>query len=37
MLIEFQSEIHPGVDDAHEPTPRPNVFYDDYLQPGDLK
>ena len=37
MLIQFQSEIRPGVDDAHEPTPRPNVFFDDYLQPGDLK
>jgi hypothetical protein len=37
MLIQFQSEIRPGVDDSHEPTPKPNVFYDDYLQPGDLK
>jgi hypothetical protein len=37
MLIQFQSEIRPGVDDLHEPTPKPNVFYDDYLQPGDLK
>jgi hypothetical protein len=37
MLIQFQSVIHPGVDDSQEPAPRPNVFYDDYLQPGDLK
>jgi hypothetical protein len=37
MLIQFQSEIHPGVDDSHEPAPKPNIFYDDYLQPGDLK
>jgi hypothetical protein len=37
MLIQFQSEIRPGSDDSHQPTPRPNVFYDDYLQPGDLK
>ena len=37
MLIQFQSEIRPGVDDSHAPTPRPNVFYDDYLQPGDHK
>jgi hypothetical protein len=37
MLIQFQSAIRPGVDDSHEPTPSPNVFYDDYLQPGDLK
>jgi hypothetical protein len=36
MLIQFQSEIRP---DSREPesTARPNVFYDDYLQPGDLK
>jgi len=37
MLIQFQSEIRPGADEQHEPAPRPNVFYDDYLQPGDLK
>jgi hypothetical protein len=37
MLIQFQSEIHPGVDDSQEPAPKPNIFYDDYLQPGDLK
>jgi hypothetical protein len=35
LLIEFQSDIVPGA--AQEPTPRPNVFYDDYVQPGDLK
>ncbi len=35
LLIEFQSDIHPGA--AQEPTPRPNVFYDDYVQPGDLR
>jgi hypothetical protein len=37
MLIQFQSEIHPGSNGQPEPVPRPNVFYDDYLQPGDLK
>ena len=35
LLIEFQSDIHPGA--AQEPTPTPNVFYDDYVQPGDLR
>jgi len=35
LLIEFQSDIHPGA--AQESTPRPNVFYDDYVQPGDLR
>jgi hypothetical protein len=35
LLIEFQSDIQPGA--AREPTPRPNVFYDDYVQPGDLR
>jgi hypothetical protein len=33
LLIEFQSDIQPGA--AHEPTPRPNVFFEDYVQPGD--
>jgi hypothetical protein len=37
LLIEFQSEIHPGTANQAEPAPRPNVFYDDYLQPGDLQ
>jgi len=37
LLIEFQSDIHPGADGTQEPTPRPNVFYDDYVQLGDLQ
>ena len=32
FLIQFGSAIQPGA--AQEETPRPNVFYDDYLQPG---
>jgi len=37
LLIQFQSEIDPKAGKSAEPTPRPNVFYDDYLQPGDLQ
>jgi hypothetical protein len=32
FLIQFGSPIQPGV--SQEATPKPNVFYDDYLQPG---
>jgi hypothetical protein len=35
LLIEFQSDIHPGADDSPEPAARPNVFYEDYLPPGE--
>jgi hypothetical protein len=35
MLIQFQTEIQPGANERTEPSPTPNVFYDDYLQPGD--
>jgi hypothetical protein len=37
MLIQFQSTIKPWVDDTNEPTPKPNIFYDEYVQPGDLR
>jgi hypothetical protein len=37
LLIEFQSDIHPGADESPEPVARPNVFYDDYLPPGELR
>jgi hypothetical protein len=37
LLIQFQSEIHPGTDESHQPAPNPSVFYDDYVQPGDLQ
>jgi hypothetical protein len=37
LLIEFQSDIHPGSDDSPEPAVRPNVFYEDYLPPGALR
>jgi hypothetical protein len=35
LLIQFNSDLHPG--GGPEPAPKPNVFYDDYLQPGDLQ
>ena len=37
LLIDFQSDIHPGPGDAPDPAARPNIFYDDYLQPGALQ
>ena len=37
LLIEFQSDIHPGSVDSPEPVARPNVFYEDYLPPGALR
>jgi hypothetical protein len=37
LLIQFQSDIHPGADGSTEPVPRPNVFYEDYLPPGALQ
>jgi len=37
LLIQYQADITPGADGTPEPTPRPNVFYEDYVQPEDLK
>ena len=37
MLIQFRADIRPGEDESHEPAPEPNVFYDDYVEPGDLR
>jgi hypothetical protein len=37
MLIKFQSDIKPGTDERLEPAPKPTVFFEDYVQPGDLK
>jgi len=36
LLIQFQSRIRPGTDESQEPAPSPSIFYDDYVQPGDL-
>lgn len=35
MLIQFMAEITPWRDDAR--TPRPTVFYEDFLRPEDLR
>ena len=37
LLIKFQSDITPGSDDKHEPRPKPSDFYDQYIEPEDLK
>jgi hypothetical protein len=31
VLINFQSWIQPGVDEAHTPNATPTIFYDDYV------
>jgi hypothetical protein len=31
VLIEFRNQIEPGDDEFVEQTPKPNVFYDDYV------
>jgi hypothetical protein len=35
ILVQYQSEIPSG--NAREPTPKPNAFYEQYIQPEDLK
>lgn len=37
LLIRFQSDIKPGSDDEHEPRPKPSDFYDEYIEPEDLR
>jgi hypothetical protein len=37
LLIEFQSDIRSEAEGSPEPTPRPSIFYEDYLQPGELQ
>ena len=37
VLIEFRADIKPGVDESSAPVPEPNVFYEGYLEPGDLR
>lgn len=34
LLIQFRSNIKPGTDHA---APQPNVFYEEYIEPGDLR
>jgi len=35
ILVQFQSDI--PLNNGPEPTPKPNAFYEDYIQPEDLK
>ncbi len=37
LLVNYQTEITLGADETREPTPKPVVFYDDYIEPEDLK
>lgn len=37
VLIEFRADIKPGQDESSPPVPEPNVFYEGYLEPGDLR
>ncbi|HEY3988879.1 MAG TPA: hypothetical protein VGM02_06240 [Acidobacteriaceae bacterium] len=37
VLIEFRSDIKPGADESVGPVFEPNVFYEGYLDPGDLR
>jgi hypothetical protein len=37
VLIEFRADIKPGTDESSAPVPKPNVFYEGYLEPGDLR
>jgi hypothetical protein len=37
VLIEFRADIKPGADESSAPVPEPNVFYEGYVEPGDLR
>jgi hypothetical protein len=37
VLIEFRSDIKPGAGESYVPVHKPNVFYEGYIQPGDLR
>jgi hypothetical protein len=37
VLIEFRADIKPGADESSAPVPAPNVFYEGYVEPGDLR
>lgn len=37
MLIQFQTDIKPWADESYDPAPTPTVFYEEYVQPGDLR
>jgi hypothetical protein len=37
LLVQYQTDITPGADETRVPIPKPFAFYDDYVQPEDLK
>jgi len=37
LLIQFHADITPGADKEYAQTPRPRVFYEDYVEPEDLR
>jgi hypothetical protein len=37
LLVQYQTDITPGADETRKPTPKEFAFYDDYVQPEDLK
>jgi hypothetical protein len=37
VLIEFRADIKPGANESSAPVPEPNVFYEGYVEPGDLR
>jgi hypothetical protein len=37
LLIQFRADIRPGADKSAEPVYKPNLFYEGYVEPGDLR
>ena len=37
LLIQFRADIKPAADGPYDQIPRSSIFYEKYLQPGDLK
>jgi hypothetical protein len=37
LLVQYQADITPGAGETPEAAPKPNAFYEDYVQPEDLK
>lgn len=37
ILLKYQSNISPAIDSLYQPEPKPEVFYEDYVEPEDLR
>jgi hypothetical protein len=37
VLIEFRADIKPGADPSDPPVFKPNIFYEGYVEPGDIR